>query len=208
MCWKTEAGLVQSVAEIRMETPNDLPPLFQDFRYVIFKEEDDMLGLKYHAVCIDLEVDSRGTTPAQAYEGLKNSVCSFIDVTLKYANDKSKAYDALKEQIENRCETRELVYRAYNEVLAHNATVFYAKLRPHYTHLYDSVSLKPQEVISSLEYKNFYSSAYSEEEIEKLYKPKKLPDDKIINIFAVYYYLWLRNIKWQSQKLVGQKIAA
>jgi len=135
MCWKTEAGLVQSVAEIKMEAPNNLPEFLQDFRYVIFKEED-MLGLKYHAVCIDLVLDSRGTTPIEAYEGLKDTVNSFIGVTLEHTTDKSKAFAALKEQKENRDETRELFYRAYNEVLAHNATIFYARLRPHCKSLY------------------------------------------------------------------------
>jgi len=203
MCWKTEAGLVQSIAEIKMEEPNDLPDFLQNFRYVIFKEEEDMLGLKYHAVCIDLVLDSRGTTPVEAYEGLKESVSSFIDVTLKHVNDKSKAYNALKEQKENRDEIRELVYRAYNEVLAHNATILYARLRPRYKRLYDSVSLKPQKEISLHNYKNFYIIAYSEEDIENLDKPVKLSDEKIKKIVALNSYLSFRNIEQQNQRVMA-----
>ena len=99
MCLKTEAGMVQSIGEIRMEEPGDLPEFLQNFRYVIFEEAEDMLGLIYHAVCIDLELDSRGTTPKEAYRGLKNTIYSFIDVTLRHASDKSQAYTAFKEQI-------------------------------------------------------------------------------------------------------------
>jgi len=142
MCWKTEAGLVHSVGEIHLEVPNDHPEYLQNFRYAIFKEEGDMLGLIFHAVCIDLVLDSRSTTPVHAFKGLKDSVYSFINVTLRRAADKSHAYNALREQKEVRSETRELIYRAYNEVLAHNETIFYARLRPHYMNLYDSVCLE------------------------------------------------------------------
>jgi hypothetical protein len=134
-------------------------------------------------------LDSRGTTPAEAEERLKNSVASFIDVTLDCFTDKQKAYDALREQKENRDETRELIYRAYNEVLAHNETILYAKLRPHCKSLYDSIYRKLQKEMSYNEYAHFHTPAYNEEEIENLYKPQKLPDDKIKQIVAVNYFL-------------------
>jgi len=108
MCWNTEAGLVHSVGEINLEVPNEHPDFLQNCRYAIFKEEEDMLGLIFHAVCIDFVLDSRGTSPAEAFKGLKNSVYAFIDATLSHANDKSKAYCALREQKRNRSETRVL----------------------------------------------------------------------------------------------------
>jgi hypothetical protein len=202
MCWKTEAGLVQSVGEIKLDVPNDFPEFLQNFRYAIFKEEKDMLGLIYHSVCIDLVLESRGTTPAEACKGLKNSVVSFIDVTLNHITDKSKAFGALKEQKENRDETRELVYRANNEVLAHNETILYAKLRPYNKSLYDSVSLKHQNEILLYKYTNFYTHAYSEEDIENLLRLKKLHDDKIKKIVAFNYYLLLNNMMRQNQRIM------
>jgi len=192
MCWKTEAGVVQSVGTTRLQLPSKSPKFLQYFRYVIFKEEEDMLGLIYHAVCIDFVLDSRGKTPAEACKGLKNSVESFICATLRHATDKSKAYSALKEQKENRSETRELVYRVYKEVLAHNDTIIYRRLRPHYKRLYDSVQLGPI-VVSFDNYTNFYSHAYSAEDIESLYNPKKLPSGKIKKI-VVSNNLLLNNI--------------
>jgi hypothetical protein len=220
MCWKTEAGLVHSVGEIELEAPNDHPKFLQKFRYAIFKEEEDMLGLIFHAVCIDLVLDSRSTTPAGAFKGLKNSVYSFIDVTLRHATDKLSAYNALKEQKENRDEGRELVYRAHNEVLAHNETILYAKLRPHYKHLYDSFYSKLQKEVLAKEvpadefvylltsvsneekYTNLYTHAYSVEDIENLYKPQKSPDDKIKQIFAINYYLLLNTIRQNQRAMV------
>jgi len=220
MCWKTEAGLVHSVGEIKLENPNDHPKFLHNIRYAIFKEEEDMLGLIFHAVCIDFVLDFRGLTPAEAFKGLKNSVYSFIDVTLRHVADKSKAYNALREQKENRDEIRELIYRANNEVLAHNETILYAKLRPHYKHLYESIYSKlhkrkmtedvlTQEFIHFLtstnnekEYTNLYAHAYSVEDIESLYKPQKLSDDKIKQIFAINYYLLLNTI-WQNQRTMA-----
>jgi hypothetical protein len=215
MCWKTEAGLVHSVGEIKLEQPNDIPEFLQNFRYVIFKEEEDILGLIFHAVCIDLVLDSRGTTPAEAFKGLKNSVHSFIDVTLRHAADKLNAYNALREQKENRDEIRELIYKAHNEVLAHNETILYAKLRPHYKHLYDSIYSKFQKEIqfhdfihsltsasNEKKYTNLYAHAYSGEDIESLYKPQKSSDDKIKQIFAVNYYLLLNTIRQNQRAMV------
>ena len=206
MCWETAAGLVHSVGEIKLEVPNDLTESLQNIQYIIFKEEEDMLGLIFHAVCIDFVLDSRGTTPPEAYKGLKNTVCSFIDVTLRYATDKTSAYNALKEQKDNRDETRELIYRARNEVLAHNETIFFAEVRPHYKHLYDSIFSKLQKEESSQEcinllasannekeYTNFYAHAYSIEDIERLYKPQKLPDNKMERIFVINSYLLSNN---------------
>jgi hypothetical protein len=209
MCWKTDAGLVQSVGKISLDVPNDYPKFLQDFQYVIFKEEDNMLGLIYHAVCIDLVLDSRGTTPADACKGLKISVVSFIEVTLECFTDKSKAYDALKEQKENRDDDRKLVFRAYNEVLAHNETIFFEKLRPHYPGLYDSMYSKLKEVTKSKlkeivkfhelshifavedewkKHTNYFTLAYNEEEIEYLCKPQ-ISLDEIKKIFAFNFLL-------------------
>jgi hypothetical protein len=215
MCWKTEAGLVQSVGEIKLDVPNDLPEFLQNFRYAIFKEEEDMLGLIYHSVCIDLVLESRGTTPTEACKGLKNSAASFINVTLGCFTDKSKAYDALRKQKENREETRELVYRAYNEVLAHNETILYAKLRPHYKSLCDSIYSKLQKenllhefahlftaTNNKKEHTNFFAVAYNEEEIENLYKPQKSSDDKIRKIVALNSYLLLNNMIRQNQRIM------
>jgi hypothetical protein len=214
MCWKTEAGLVQSVGEIRLDAPYDLPEFLQNSRYAIFKEED-VLGLIYHSICIDLVLESRGTTPAEACKRLKNSMSSFIDATLNCFTDKSKAYDALREQKENRDETRELVYRSYNEVLAHNETIIYSKLRPHYKRLHDSTYSKLQKAILahefthllSIAYKgkehtNYFAVAYNEEEIERLYKPQKLSDDEIKKIVAFNYYLLSYNMR-QNQKVMA-----
>jgi len=213
MCWNTAAGLVQSVGEIRLDKSNNYPDFLQNSRYVIFKEEEDMLGLVSHAVCIDFALDSRGTTRDEAYEGLKNSLVSFIDVTLDSFTDKSKAYEALREQKENRDETRELVYRVYNEVLAHNETLFYAKLRPRNQRIYDSINTKIKKETSIHEFLhllasarnvkkqiNYYTHAYSEEDIESLYKAKKLSDDKIKKIVAFNYYLFLNSMIRQNQK--------
>jgi len=196
MCWKTEAGLVHSLGAIQLEAPYDLPDFLQNFRYVIFKE-DDMLGLIYHAICIDLVLDSKGTTPAEACKGLKNNVVSFFEVTLGRAADRSKVYSELKELKENRDETRELIFRAYNEVLAHNDTILYSKVRPNDKHLYDSVYKKPQTEISAHRYKNFYTHAYSEEDIENLYKTQ-LTEEKIRKIVAYNCYLF--NMMRQYQK--------
>ena len=210
MCWKTDAGLVQSVGEIRLEVSYGLPEFLQNFRYVIFKEEADMLGLIYHTVCIDLVLDSRGMTPAEACKGLKNSIYSLIDAMLRRITDKSKVFDALKEQKENRDETRELIYRAYNEVLTHNETILYAKLRPHFKTLYDSLHLKFQNVSSYHEFShyltfyndrnhrtndnkkqrtNLFAVAYNEEEIKKLYKMHKSSKDAIKEIITINYCL-------------------
>jgi hypothetical protein len=201
MCWKTEAGLFQSVGEIKLEVPNEHPVFLQNFRYAIFKDEKDMLGLTFHAVCIDFVLDSKGTTPSEACKGLKNHVYSFIDATLSHATDKSKAYCALIEQKENRDETRELIYRAYNEVLAHNETILYAKLRPYSKNLYDSVSSKPQNEILPYKYSNLYAHAYSEEDIENLYKQQKLTDDKVRKIVAFNYYLFFNNMIRQNRMM-------
>jgi len=193
VCWKTEAGLVHSVGEIKLETPKDLPESLQGIRYVIFKEDDDMLGLNYHAVCIDLVLNSRNTAPNEAYRGLRDSVASFIDVTLEHATDKQLAYNALIEQKEDRDDARELIYRVYNEILAHNETILYAKLRPHYKRLYDSVYSKLRKEGSLLEYSHFYTSAYSEEDIEKL-RERQSSNDKIKKIIASNYYLLFNSI--------------
>jgi hypothetical protein len=200
MCQQTVAGLVQSVGKISLEVPNDLPEFLQNFRYVIFKEEEDMLGLVYHAVCIDLVLDSRAASPSAACKGLKDSVNSFLKVTLKYVTDKSIAYGALIEQKENRDETRELVYAAHNEVLARNRSIFHKELRPHCKDLYDSVFLDFQEEMLSCRYTNFYSFAYSEEELRKLYKPEISPDDKLKNIIISNYYLSLYNTMQNHNK--------
>jgi len=202
MCWETEAGLVQSVGKIQMDKPNDYPDFLQDFRYVIFKEEEDALGLIYHSICIDLLLDSKGSIPDEAYKRLKNSVVSYIDVTLNCFTDKSKAYEALREQKENRDETRELIYRAYREVIAHNETIFYAKLRPHYKPLYDSTYSELQKKRPNNEPVHFFSSAYNEEEIEKLYTPLKASDETIRQIIA-YNYLLLNNVVRQNQRAMA-----
>ena len=203
MCWETEAGLVQSVGKIRLEKPNDHPEFLQDFQYTIFKEEEDKLGLIYHAVCIDLVLDSRGTNPVETYKRLKNSVVSYINVTLSCFADKSKAYDALKEQKENRDESRELIYRAYNEVIAHNDTIFYSRLRPHYKRLYDSISSSALDFMkeAACEHTHFFSSAYNEEEIERLYKPQKLSDEEIKRI--VVFNSLLNNMIRQNQRAMA-----
>jgi len=201
MCWDTEAGLVQSVGKIQIDKPNDYPDFLQNFRYVIFKEKEDKLKLTHHAVCIDLVLDSKGTTPDESYKRLKNSVGHFIDVTLDCFTDKTKAYEALKEQKEQRDETRELIYRAYNEVLAHNETILYAKLRPHCKHLYDSIYMELTKKEPHIENKHFFSSAYNEEEIERLCKPKKLSDKEIKQIIAYNYYLFLSNMARQRTTL-------
>jgi hypothetical protein len=203
MCWETEAGLVQSVGKIQIDKPNDYPDFLQDFQYVIFKEEDDRLGLTHHAVCIDLVLDSRGATPIESYKRLKSSVVPFINVTLSCFDDKQKAYDALRNQKEKRDETRELIYRAYNEVLAHNETILYAKLRPHYKRLCDSIYLELKKESPCNEHDHFYSSAYNEEEIEKLHKSQKLSDEKIRQILAYNYYLLLNNMIQQNQRTTG-----
>jgi len=189
MCLKTEAGLVQSVGKIRLTKPKNIPEFLQDFHYVIFKEENAILGMNFHSVCIDLEVESRGTSPTESFKGLERAINSLIKVTLEHFKDDEKAYFALSEQKRNRDETRELIYRVYNEVLAHNETILYARLRPQYKSLYKSVFSKLQDEDLLYKYSNFYAHAYSEEDIENLYKPKKLSDDKIKQIFALNYLL-------------------
>jgi len=205
MCWKTDVGLVQSVGKIKLEEPNKHPKYLQSFRYVIFKEEEDMLGLIYHAVCIDLALNSRGKTPSEACKSLRNSIDSFIDVTLSRTAEKSKAYNALKEQKENRSETRELVFRVYNEVLAHNNTIIYKELRPHYKHLFDTVYLKLSSEDLPYNYNNFYVHAYSVEDIKSLYHPKKSPSGKIRKIVVSNDFLLNNNVKCGQLNTTRQK---
>ena len=111
-------------------------------------------------------MDSRNANPNNAYKGLKNSIESFIEVTLDCFTNKSKAYTALRKQKENRDETRELFYKVYNEVLAHNETIIYARLRPYYKNLHDSIYLKTLEEISRNKCTHFFTPAYSGEDIE------------------------------------------
>lgn len=186
MCYKTEAGLVQSVGEIKIEEPGDLPEFLQNFRYVILEENEDTLGLKYHAVCIDLELDSRGTTPKEAYKGLKDTILSFIEVTLRHTADKQEAYAALKEQIDNRGRTRELVNRAYMRVLTQNQDYFLSIYGDLHEHI---ISQYQREDIEN-EFPHFYISAsdsFNNEEIENSDEPQQIPEKVIKQAIALNY---------------------
>ena len=196
MCWKTEAGIVQSVGIITKQKPNTFPDFLQEFPYVIFKEEGDMLGLDYHSVCINFEVDSRGTTPAEALQGLKKGINSFIDVTLKHFQDESSAYTALKEEIENRSEVRDIVYRAYTEVLESNRILFNEKLRPHFKDLYDNAKNNWNSIFTNYDHKyNIYTPAFSDEEIENLI-PEKIPVEQVEKILVCYFRIVNQRQLW------------
>ena len=186
MCLKTEAGMVHSIGEIRIDEPGDLPKFLQNFRYVIFEEAEDMLGLIYHAVCIDLELDSRGTMPKEAYRGLKNTIHSFIDVTIRHTADKSEAYAALKELINKRGETRELVDKAYKQVLERKQDQFLTISED----LHNCILSKLQREAMAHEFAHFYISASDNEEIENIDKPQSIPDKTIKQAVALNYLLY------------------
>jgi hypothetical protein len=119
VCRKTKNGLVEKVGKIRGEWTEESPDFLREFRYVIFREDDDILGLKCHSVCIDLEVDSRGTNADEAYTGLQRAINSFIKMTMEHFPDVPSAYEALKKEIENRSETREMARESYFETLGY-----------------------------------------------------------------------------------------
>ena len=175
MCMETEAGMVQSIGEIKIENHSDLPRFLQKFRYVIFEEAEDMLGLKYHAVCADLELDSRGTMPKEAYRRLKDNIHSFIDVTLRHASDKSKAYAALKEQINSRDETRELVDKAYKEALEYKQEQLLPISEDLHYHIFARFQEEPEEHGTA----NFYISVSDDEEIENMDWSQQISEKKL-----------------------------
>jgi len=194
MCINTEAGMVQSIGEIRIEESGDLPDFLQNFRYVIFEEGEDALGLKYHAVCIDLELDSRGTTPKEAYRGLKNSILSLIDVTLRHTANKQEAYTAFQEQINNRGTTRELVYKAYMEVLRHNQEQIIQIYEEVHKHIFSKYHGEAQEHEAA----NFYISASDNDEIENLDNLQEIPDKTIKQAVALSYLLFNNMIRQRN----------
>jgi len=119
MCWKTENGYVENFGEFKLSQRMSTLYFLRTARYVIYKEEDDILGLKYAAVCIDFEVEAKGKSPTDAYEGLKKAVNAYISFTLNKFNDKYKAYGFLIDQATSRSEPREKAYASYKAAYAH-----------------------------------------------------------------------------------------
>lgn len=198
MCLQTKVGLVQSIAEARLERADEFPPFLQHFRYVIFKEDGDMLGLIYHAVCIDFLLDSRGTSPKEAYDGLCYSVNSFIDVVLDYATDRTKVLDELKNIRENRDKFRELVNEAYNEVLDNNIQVIELKYKSIY-HKFSKNIAQTENFKEENSSSNYFTYAYSEKDMEDLTEDNIQIDQKTIE-YVIRVNLHLAYLKKNQPK--------
>ena len=52
MSSRIDGGMVQSIGEIAMAEYSALPDFLQSFRYVIFEEVEDMLGLVRHEAVV------------------------------------------------------------------------------------------------------------------------------------------------------------
>lgn len=175
MCRKTAGGMVESFGIIRQKHIKTAPDFLRGFRYVIFKEEGDILGLNYHSVCIDLEVDFRGKNPDEAYYGLERAVNSFIGITLEHLKDAQTAYEALKTEKENRSETREIALASFNEVLGYFRTEFIKKIGSRYSNIhYVTKFLFMFHSLPSVRYSFTPKvTAYDDAEIESICVPKK-----------------------------------
>jgi hypothetical protein len=122
MCCKTEGGNVELFGRIRIR-PNRLDPIIlPELRYVIFNEADDILKLNYRAVCIDMEVEARGKTIADATGGLKRSIIHYIDLAISDFG-RQKAYDVLMDERRNKLGARKVAHVSYGQAIEHKYKV-------------------------------------------------------------------------------------
>jgi hypothetical protein len=122
MCCETDGGKAELFGKIRIRPNRFAPIVLPELRYIVFNESDDILQLKYRAVCIDLEVESRGKTLNEAMSGLERSINHYIDLAISDFG-LQEAYFSLMVERRNKSESREIARVSYGQAIEHRYKV-------------------------------------------------------------------------------------
>jgi hypothetical protein len=111
MC-TTSAGRVDLFGQIRIRPDKFDPIALPELKYIVIHEKDDLLGLPYHSVCVDLEVEAKGTTANEALEELKSSINHYIDLAIQDFG-REAAYGALRDERKARLGPNNVAFTSY-----------------------------------------------------------------------------------------------
>jgi hypothetical protein len=118
MCCETVCGKVELFGKIRIRPNRFEPVALPELKYIIIHENDDLLGLQYHSVCVDLEVEARGTTINEALNELTSSLNHYIDLAIQDFG-REKAYSVLRDERKARLVPENVAFVSYYQVEEH-----------------------------------------------------------------------------------------
>jgi len=111
MC-TTDAGKVDLFGKIRIRPNRFEPVALPELKYIVLHEKDDLLGLPYRSVCVDLEVEAKGTTANEALDELISSINHYIDLAIQDFG-RELAYNTLRDERRARLKSDNIAYRSY-----------------------------------------------------------------------------------------------
>jgi hypothetical protein len=102
------------------------PPI-PDMNFIIAKEDTDLLGVTYHAICIHLDVDCYGQSISEAQDRLKMTLRRYIDDTIAYAASAPDALNAIADTAYTHTQRKGELFDAYQNAKHNNAKKMIAK---------------------------------------------------------------------------------
>ena len=129
MC-ATDSGKVDLFGKIRIR-PNKFSPIaLPELKYIILHEEDDFLGLPYHSICVDLEVEAKGTTADEALNELISSINHYIDLAIQDFG-REKAYNVLRDERKERLSLVNTAFVSYYQAEEHRFNEINKRINEH-----------------------------------------------------------------------------